>query len=534
MLRRGRLNRSERLWRTGGTDMGRRRNARTKIELGDFQTPPGLAAAVCQVLRARGLTPQAIVEPTCGTGSLLLAALDAFPGASRALGADINEAHVAAARAQLCGRATAQRVDVEPLNFFTADWAARIAGLPSPVLCIGNPPWVTSADLGCLGSSNLPEKTNFHGRSGLDALTGKSNFDISEWMLIQLLSWLDGRDAALAMLCKTSVARKVLGFGWRSGWRIASAAIYRIDSARQFGAAVDACLLVCELGAAGAMRCAVFDRLDAAQPTGELGCVDGRLVADLARHRRWQHLIGESPYPWRSGIKHDCAAVMELRRVGDQLRNGLGEAVEIEDRLLYPMRKSSELARDRDAPPDRIMIVPQRTIGEDTSRLAEAAPRTWRYLARHRAALDRRGSAIYRGRPPFAIFGVGDYTFAPWKVAISGLYKTLRFRVVGPEAGKPVVFDDTCYFVACGSRAEAELVAALLSSDIAREFFTAFVFWDAKRPITVDLLRRLDLRRLADELGRSAELAGLRVRMADAAGAGAEPASVLGDPAAGA
>jgi hypothetical protein len=514
--------------------MGRRRTARTKIELGDFQTPPGLAAAVCQVLRARGLAPQAIVEPTCGTGSLLLAALDAFPGAARALGADINEAHVAAVHAQQRGRVTAQRVDVEPLNFFTADWAARIAGLPAPVLCIGNPPWVTSADLGCLGSRNLPEKTNFHGRSGLDALTGKSNFDISEWMLIQLLSWLDGRDAALAMLCKTSVARKVLGFGWRTGRRIASAAIYRIDSARQFGAAVDACLLVCELGAAGAMRCAVFDRLDAAQPTGELGCVDGQLVADLARYRRWQHLIGESPYPWRSGVKHDCAAVMELRRVGDQLRNGLGEAVEIEDGLLYPMRKSSALARDRDAPPDRIMIVPQRTIGEDTSRLAEVAPRTWRYLARHRAALDRRGSAIYRGRPPFAIFGVGDYTFAPWKVAISGLYKTLRFRVVGPEAGKPVVFDDTCYFVACGSRAEAELVAALLSSDIAREFFAAFVFWDAKRPITVDLLRRLDLRRLADELGRSAELAGLGVRMADAARAGAEPASVLDDAAAGA
>lgn len=515
--------------------MGRRRDARRKSELGDFQTPPGLAAAVCQVLRARGLAPRAIVEPTCGTGSLLLAALDAFPGASCALGADINEAYVAAVRAQLCGRASAQRVDVEPLNFFTADWAARLAGLPAPVLCIGNPPWVTSADLGRLRSGNLPEKTNLHGWTGLDAITGKSNFDISEWMLIQLLSWLDGRDAALAMLCKTSVARKVLGFGWRAGWRIASAAIYRIDSARHFGAAVDACLLVCELGAVGAMRCAVFDALDAAQPAGELGCVDGQLVADLARYRRWQHLIGESPYPWRSGIKHDCAAVMELRRIGDQLHNGLGEAVEVEDRLLYPMRKSSELARDGGAPPGRVMLVPQRTIGEDTAQLAEAAPRAWRYLARHRAALDRRGSSIYRGRPPFAIFGVGDYTFAPWKVAISGLYKKLRFRVVGPEGDKPVVFDDTCYFVACGSRAEAELVAALLSSDIAGEFFAAFVFWDAKRPITVDLLRRLDLRRLADELGRSAELAELAVRTADGARADAEPAPapVSGDAAGG-
>src|SRR3954463_5287553 len=122
--------------------MGRRRDARTKIELGDFQTPPDLAAEVCQVLRARGLAPRAIVEPTCGTGGLLLAALDAVPEASRALGAGIhqaprgaaaagggtpNEPPAPAARAGGAGRAAAQSVGVEPVNFFTADWAARIA-----------------------------------------------------------------------------------------------------------------------------------------------------------------------------------------------------------------------------------------------------------------------------------------------------------------------------------------------------------------------------------------------------------------------
>ena len=81
--------------------------------------------------------------------------------------------------------------------------------------------------------------------------------------------------------------------------------------------------------------------------------------------------------------------------------------------------------------PNRWMLVTQTCVGEETSTIRERAPRTWAYLEAHGAALDRRGSSIYRGRPRFSIFGVGEYTFAPWKVAISGFYKRLAFKVVG-------------------------------------------------------------------------------------------------------
>jgi len=46
-------------------------------------------------------------------------------------------------------------------------------------------------------------------------------------------------------------------------------------------------------------------------------------------------------------------------------------------------------------------------------------------------------------------------------------------------------------------------VASLLNSEIAHEFYSAFVFWDAKRPITTEILRRLDLAALARELDAS-------------------------------
>jgi hypothetical protein len=146
------------------------------------------------------------------------------------------------------------------------------------------------------------------------------------------------------------------------------------------------------------------------------------------------------------------------------------------------------------------MLVPQTKLGENTQLIETDAPRTWAYLQSYGEQFDRRKSAIYRNQPRFAVFGVGDYAFSSWKVAISGLYKKLHFVPVGPFSDKPVVFDDTCYFTTCQSQEEANLLAAMLNSGIAQEFFSALVFWDAKRPITSEILNQLNVFALANEL----------------------------------
>ena len=192
---------------------------------------------------------------------------------------------------------------------------------------------------------------------------------------------------------------------------------------------------------------------------------------------------------------------MELRKEGVSFRNGLGELIELEDTYVYPMLKSSHVARGQVDSPARWMLVTQRYVGEDTRLIQGIAQKTWGYLLGHADRLDGRGSSIYRKRPPFSIFGVGDYSFAPWKVAISGLYKKLQFSVVGSSAGKPFVLDDTCYFLPCQTREQADAVAELLDSSVAREFYSAFVFWDSKRPITAETLGRLNLLALAKEVG---------------------------------
>ena len=149
------------------------------------------------------------------------------------------------------------------------------------MLILGNLPWVTNATVSGMNGGNLPVKENFQGFRGIEALTGKSNFDISEWMLIQLVKALRGRSATIAMLCKTGTARKLLRFAWQNDGRIAAASLHRIDAKKHFGASVDACLLLATTGEAGPAEAKVFDNLSAKRPATTLGLVGQDLVFNI-------------------------------------------------------------------------------------------------------------------------------------------------------------------------------------------------------------------------------------------------------------
>ena len=483
------------------------RKSDAKTEFGDFQTPERLAQHMCRLLAGLGVSPASILEPTCGRGSILAAALSLFPTATKAIGLEVNGEYAEDARTRVQGQTPGKIVEVLQGDFFSTEWRPILENLPDPLLIVGNHPWVTNATLGGLGSENLPVKVNAQQLRGIDALTGKSNFDISEWMLRRMLEWVNGRNACIAMLCKTAVARKILLYGWSRGFDLLIADIFRIDAAEEFRASVDACLLVMKIGPGDRTReCRDHAIIQEATNSPTFGYRQGRLVADIAAYEQWKHLEGDEICQWRSGVKHDCAKVFELQREGTCYLNGLGERSELESECLYPMLKGSEVANGTILYPSRWMLVPQTSIGQETKPLQMKAPNTWAYLTKNSPLLDARGSRIYRGKPRFSVFGVGDYTFAPWKVAIAGLYKTLTFRSVGPFQEKPIVFDDTCYFLPCRTEEAALTLCNLLNSEAAKGFFRAYVFWDAKRPVTIDLLQRLDLIKLARENNVSVEI----------------------------
>lgn len=472
---------------------------------GDFQTPIALARDVVDLILADDSSFSVVVEPTCGVGNFLLAAGERLGSSVSYFGFEINSSYVEMCQGML-GNAGVE-TQIQRQDFYDMDWKAFFAQLPVRILVIGNPPWVTNSALGVLGSDNLPVKSNFQGHNGFAAKTGKANFDISEWMLIRLLESLRGQSATLAMLCKTATARKVLRHAWRNGFDLGKPSLHVIDAARHFGVSVDACLLLTHTGCPGGdQQATVYADLSFAHSLQTLGMVGGDLVSDVATYLELQDLDGIEYRRWRSGVKHDAARIMELEPVAGGYRNGLGETWSLEPDFVYPLLKSSDLANDRLAP-RRCVLLTQSRISDDTAAIETLAPATWDYLHVHGAAFDARGSSIYANRARFAVFGVGPYTFSPWKVAISALYQDLRFQAIGSLDDRPIVLDDTCYFFPCQSRDEAQFFAGLLNSEVAQRFLHSLIFFDSKRTITIDALRRIDLLKLAERLGQREQAA---------------------------
>ncbi len=268
-----------------------------------------------------------------------------------------------------------------------------------PLLVVGNPPWVTSAELGALGSDNHPRKSNIKGLRGLDARTGAVELRHRRGRLAQADRRAGRPDA------DDRPALQDRGGAERPGVRRADGpaggrGLARTDrrpplvrrGRRRLPAPRDA-----RPEARCPERVPVFADLQADVPEAVMGFARGRLVADLDAYQPRAFADGRCPMSWRQGVKHDAAAVMELAREGDTgtLRNRLGEPVDVEPDHVYPLLKGADLAVPAARRPARAVVVTQRRLGEDTRPLEATAPRLWAYLQAHAAAFARRRSSIY-------------------------------------------------------------------------------------------------------------------------------------------
>ena len=127
----------------------------------------------------------------------------------------------------------------------------------------------------------------------------------------------------------------------------------------------------------------------------------------------------------------------------------------------------------------------------------------------------------------FSIFGIGDYSFKPYKIAISGLYKSFHFCLVKPQDGKPVMLDDTCYFIGFNTFEQAEFVWRLLNTELVTNFLKSISFIDSKRMITKEILMRIDLKKIAQLVLETRLIASLHCYPNKKTGADNKSAPVL-------
>jgi hypothetical protein len=474
-------------------------------EFGDFQTPPELVKQVLRCLLKLNRNWTRVLEPTCGSGAFIKGLLQMDEPPSEIIGIEIQDKHLTEAR-KLPECANGSNISIKQADFFRLEVSRELHWTNSgPLLVLGNPPWVTNSELSILASSNRPAKRNLKKLRGIEAMTGDSNFDVAEYIWIKLLKELAAEKPAIALLCKTMVARNVLKYAAKHQYPITNALIRCIDAKKWFGASVDACLFYVELGQAPTIsEVPVFADLTSDYPESVIGLVKNQLVSNWEDYQRFAFVDGISPLEWRQGVKHDAASVMELIRDCDGYRNGLGHPVDVEPERIFPLLKGSDLFRGHCHTSRLGIIITQEKLGQDTAHLNETAPKLWKYLNTYRSLFMERKSSIYLNQPEFALFGIGGYSFLPYKVAISGFYKTPRFRAVPPHNERPVLLDDTCYFLSFDSAAAAALFVALLSDDLCLGLLNSLLFTDSKRPVTKKLLQRINMRAIFEHTDKAA------------------------------
>ena len=234
------------------------------------------------------------------------------------------------------------------------------------------------------------------------------------------------------MLCKTAVIKNIVRDLPKLHLKISNIKALLIDCKKEFGIDTKGALLIADFRQTPVPLCTVLSFYNPNIQFKKYGWVNDKFVSNVKLYQKYKYLDGKSPLEWRQGIKHDASKVLILKVKNGNLLNGLREVVNVEDDLLYPFVKGSELKKGIIKESNSKIIITQKSPSEDTDYIKLKYPRLWGYLLSHSDFFVKRKSRVYKRHSMFSIFGVGNYSFLPYKVAISGMYKQPNFALVFP------------------------------------------------------------------------------------------------------
>lgn len=246
----------------------------------------------------------------------------------------------------------------------------------------------------------------------------------------------------------------------------------------------------------------VMDKIEVldfvAEPVNSKDPTSPWLSGRLSAVKAIKKLLGKSDYKANEGVntgganavywfevlqEHSDDTVTARNIIDGAKRKIESVQVHLENALLYPLLRGRDVSRWSAVPSANILLTQdvKRRHGIDESLMACHYPHAHAWLLHQRMTLLKRSSksikALMKKYAFYSMFGVGDYTTAPWKVVWRGqVAPELVAAVVSKEDGKPIVPDQTVYFASFSEPKPASYLCAILNSSPIRLLYSLYCY----------------------------------------------------------
>ncbi|MDS0260915.1 SAM-dependent methyltransferase [Haloarcula sp. S1CR25-12] len=489
-----------------------------RLALGEYYTPRGVAELAVDAMEVADMASASFLDPGCGSGVFTAVCIDRKIAAMEAthepdeilssvtasvFGMDLNPVAVKSTKLNylLTLLPVIEEADAETVEIpvfltdalkLTRDEPMTVDGTafePSVTHLVGNPPWITwgrlSEDVKSQWRETYVDQLDLLPHDGAVSRLGHGNDDIAVpyiWVCVHhylqengQASFVLKRDImkgpAGKLLRTLTVAdrpldvshihdfNKLQPFGDQVG---ANAAVYTLSADTEPTFPIDttswtADSAVTDFATTGAIRETLRARETTIVPLDEDDSTSAWIRADAERGA-----LGDCDQEIRHGVKDDAQDVFSIDR--EQLDT-------LEPDHVYPYIKSKHVVK-YGLFGHELRLVPIRKANEDNEdELRSNSPKTYQYLADRREQLEDRASSWLEQGPFYNVFGLGDYTWADYKVVWCRLGFKPNFAVVSTveddDLGeKMVVPGDHYMFIGTDCEEEAHFLCALLNSAI--------------------------------------------------------------------
>ena len=237
--------------------------------------------------------------------------------------------------------------------------------------------------------------------------------------------------------------------------------------------------------------------------------------------------IGDSPYSakpgtctWASGVY--WVSIIATRPDGMVVITNLGERsrppitsvqAAIEPDLVFPLLRGRDVHQWHAKPSDSIIIAQNPDYpskGYKESDLKFDLPKTYAFFKEFESLLARRSGYVKylkpSAQPFYAMYNIGPYTMAPFKVVWREQASFFTCSVIGQEDGKPIIPDHKLLLVPFQNEIEAHYVCASLASSISQYIVKSYII---ETQTSTHVLRYVNVPAFNDSNEVHQELAGL-------------------------